>query len=293
MSQEPSYTIIQKDQYGLPVNTMTGFDEMAANTMAEWLRTGDAYTGDRPWTVDIERELTDAEKLAQRAETWLTGPEHTTLATTTELAVALELLAERLRSLGDHNLGQMWLTVDMQVTMQAGDEPARRAAVDLLASVAGVVPEESPSHGLHGSYGARGEQVKAFTPVEKPTPQAEAPVATELQALADDGEEVEHYHQSASTGGPGECSASCACGTTFDGFDTVSEAIEQLNQHIANPDAAEHRHVGGAAGGPGENEAECSCGTVFAGFDTHAEAVAALDKHITARRNGTPEPVGT
>lgn len=44
---------------------------------------------------------------------------------------------------------------------------------------------------------------------------------------------VEHYHASGSTGGPGENSATCACGVSFDGFDAHAEARAQLNIHIA------------------------------------------------------------
>ncbi|SCL12829.1 hypothetical protein [Micromonospora inyonensis] len=64
----------------------------------------------------------------------------------------------------------------------------------------------------------------------------------------------EHYHAAGSTGGPGACSAVCACGTAVAGFDTVAEAAAVLDQHIANPDgtsepttrqrlAAELRHL--------------------------------------------------
>lgn len=180
MSQESRYTIIQRDQYGTAVNTITSLDERAANTMAAVLRTGDAYTGERPWTVDIERELTEAEKLAQRVEAWLA--DHATLETTVELAAALELLAERLRSLGEQPLGQVWLTVDVQIASRVGDEPVRRAAVDLLASVAGVAAEEK-AHGSYSSYSAHGKPPwRVFTPIEKPMPQAEpveAPVLAE------------------------------------------------------------------------------------------------------------------
>lgn len=43
-----------------------------------------------------------------------------------------------------------------------------------------------------------------------------------------------HKHIGGSAGGPGECSAECACGTTFDGFDTHAEAVALLEQHIAD-----------------------------------------------------------
>lgn len=45
-----------------------------------------------------------------------------------------------------------------------------------------------------------------------------------------------HGHVAGSAGGPGECSAVCACGVTFDGFDTLGEAVAVLDRHIANPE---------------------------------------------------------
>jgi hypothetical protein len=49
---------------------------------------------------------------------------------------------------------------------------------------------------------------------------------------------VQHYHSGGWTTGnaPGSCGAQCACGVTFDGFDTYAEAVEMVQQHIADPD---------------------------------------------------------
>ncbi|WP_319460058.1 hypothetical protein [Micromonospora sp. RTP1Z1] len=44
---------------------------------------------------------------------------------------------------------------------------------------------------------------------------------------------VEHRHVGGAGGAPGECSAECACGVTFDGFDTIAEASALLDDHIA------------------------------------------------------------
>lgn len=48
------------------------------------------------------------------------------------------------------------------------------------------------------------------------------------------GGEPEHEQVSAWGGIRGECGAACACGTTFDNFDTLAEAIALLDQHIAD-----------------------------------------------------------
>ncbi|MFG3709185.1 hypothetical protein ACGF7U_31265 [Micromonospora sp. NPDC047670] len=55
----------------------------------------------------------------------------------------------------------------------------------------------------------------------------------------------EHRHVAGSGGAPGECSAVCACGVTFDGFDTIAEAVAMLDGHIADPDgtAIEERGI--------------------------------------------------
>jgi hypothetical protein len=42
-----------------------------------------------------------------------------------------------------------------------------------------------------------------------------------------------HAHVGGSAGGPGENGAACACGVSFDGFDTHADAIAVLNGHIA------------------------------------------------------------
>jgi hypothetical protein len=42
----------------------------------------------------------------------------------------------------------------------------------------------------------------------------------------------EHAHRGGSVGGPGENSAECVCGVTFDGFDTHREAMTVLTQHV-------------------------------------------------------------
>lgn len=43
-----------------------------------------------------------------------------------------------------------------------------------------------------------------------------------------------HSYRAIAAGGPGECGASCICGVTFDGFDTLREALALLDGHIAD-----------------------------------------------------------
>ncbi|HEY9416892.1 MAG TPA: hypothetical protein VIQ30_19215, partial [Pseudonocardia sp.] len=42
-----------------------------------------------------------------------------------------------------------------------------------------------------------------------------------------------HQHAGGWKGGPGECGVQCACGLTFDGFDSIREAAKLLGDHIA------------------------------------------------------------
>jgi hypothetical protein len=46
------------------------------------------------------------------------------------------------------------------------------------------------------------------------------------------------HHQSGGwkSTAPGTCGAECACGVTFDGFDTLAEAVELVERHIADPE---------------------------------------------------------
>lgn len=58
--------------------------------------------------------------------------------------------------------------------------------------------------------------------------------STATTSPADAAPTTEHYLTAGSTGGLGECSASCACGVTFDGFDTHREAANLVEQHVAD-----------------------------------------------------------
>jgi len=44
---------------------------------------------------------------------------------------------------------------------------------------------------------------------------------------------TEHFQVSGWGGVPGECGVECACGVTYDGFDTLAEAYELLALHTA------------------------------------------------------------
>lgn len=46
-----------------------------------------------------------------------------------------------------------------------------------------------------------------------------------------------HERVGGRAGGPGDCAAWCACGVTFDGFDTIAEAGALVDEHAANANA--------------------------------------------------------
>ncbi|QLQ37952.1 hypothetical protein [Micromonospora robiginosa] len=72
-------------------------------------------------------------------------------------------------------------------------------------------------------------------PVVEPAVGAE--LAAKVQAEADAlPAEPEHYHAAGAGGEAGACAAVCACGVTFAGFDSIAEAVVELDKHIANPD---------------------------------------------------------
>lgn len=68
------------------------------------------------------------------------------------------------------------------------------------------------------------------------------------------GGPVEHRHVAGSGGGPGECSATCACGATFDGFDSIAEAVAVLDAHIADPDGGDVNQPQPGADAPVESD---------------------------------------
>jgi len=71
MDQPSTYTLTQKNEHGQPVNTITGLTQGRAEMLAALLATGDAYTSAQPWTVDVVRELSRAEQLANVAGAWM------------------------------------------------------------------------------------------------------------------------------------------------------------------------------------------------------------------------------
>lgn len=79
------------------------------------------------------------------------------------------------------------------------------------------------------------ETVRAMLP-EQYRPAAMAEEAATVVETATVG--IEHMQVAGWGGVPGECGVECACGVTYDNFDTIAEASELLDQHIEAARAA-------------------------------------------------------
>ncbi|MEW2383346.1 hypothetical protein AB0873_14825 [Micromonospora sp. NPDC047707] len=132
---------------------------------------------------------------------------------------------------GVQRLGLMRLRRDQwpadAAAVPAGAEPA--AAGDAPGQPAAVSPADPAPDG---------EGLDVCGRCASPRKCANMAVCQRTPADDDPGQ-VEHFHLSASVGdGPGQSSATCACGVTFAGFDTIAEAVSLLDQHIADSDGA-------------------------------------------------------
>jgi len=103
--------------------------------------------------------------------------------------------------------------------------------------------------GYHAIVDWRGVRVDlvSVVPVALPAAAGQAP--------------AEHYETGGWKGGPGGCGVKCACGTVFDGFDSLGEATDLLNAHIVREtDPAAPTHVAAISERPAEPGEVCTCG---------------------------------
>lgn len=238
MDQERTYRLVERDFYGRPINTIAGLDQTTASMVAHMLRKGNAYTcPETPRTCEIVAELTEAELIRQAAEEWLAGnvdADELVRHSPHAMAEALELVAARLRAIPwQTRVATTWMKVDFHVfTVDrnlTNDE--RRATVDLLAGALGGQATEV----AHGHYKWGDDNVRIFGSIPQPTtPPAGLP--TEVDEVPDVLAEdlAKHRQVSGWKDQPGQCGVECACGTVFDGFASLAEAVELLDRHIAD-----------------------------------------------------------
>lgn len=163
------WTVIQRDHNGRDVNTITGLCQDDTKAVEDILKSGSAYQGDQPWTLEVQRELTQAEIEEREAELWLTaeGTNQIYFTSTSGLAKAFELLAANLRRMGDQPITKTWLNVSMQVVSHdSGPDGFRRLTAELLAEAFCM---QTPTSDENAHYGSRTAQLNVFAPgIAKP-----------------------------------------------------------------------------------------------------------------------------
>lgn len=107
-------------------------------------------------------------------------------------------------------------------TCAGHSRPVSEAGVAAGWHGAGTLLPVSPN-----SYRTCGDVVDLQRPLRWPSPVSSAAEP-----------EPEHRMVRGWKGEPGECGAECACGVTYDGFDSLGRASELLDGHIANPGPA-------------------------------------------------------
>lgn len=91
----------------------------------------------------------------------------------------------------------------------------------------------------HAYTSAWGTWHGAKVALDADEPVAEKPDPQSVECAENDKATVRaHYESAGWAGPPGECGVECACGTTFDGFDTIAAAAALLDGHIARADEA-------------------------------------------------------
>jgi hypothetical protein len=238
VDQERSYRLVERDFYGRTINTIGGLDQTTANMVAHMLRKGDAYTcPETPRTCELVAEPTEAELIRQAAEAWLAGNvdgDELVRHSPHAMAEALELVAARLRTIPrGTRVATTWLKVDFHVfavdRTLTNDE--RRAAVDLFAGALGGQATEV----AHGHYKWGDDNVRVFGSIPQPIiPPAGLPTEVDEAHDVIGVDHAEHGQIRAWEDQPGQCGVECACGTAFDGFASLAEAVELLDRHIAD-----------------------------------------------------------
>lgn len=155
MTQESSYSIIERDQHGDVLNIISGLNEASANDLADVLRTGTAYQGEQPQhALEVVREPTPAEQLVAVVDSWLANGD--SLTRVDHLVECLRHVADQLETLGDMQIPRTGLKVEMHLFSGGGSNEERTAALDELAAVfglKGVLNEAKHYHTGH-NYGS-------------------------------------------------------------------------------------------------------------------------------------------
>lgn len=139
---------------------------------------------------------------------------------------------------GEPQPGEVWADT-AGATYFARLHPAAVPWVELLPSAGGPSVEWLVAHN-----GPSGPIERRWRP--DPPPDPRCPDCGEPLALIESGatdhvpgndcaQTPGHQQVAGWSGGAGECGAECACGTTFEGFDSIGAALLLLEEHIADP----------------------------------------------------------
>lgn len=219
MTTEPTYSIVERDHDGFVVNIIEGLVRARAELIADSLRIGTAYTGERPRTCEIEREPTPVEKVEAVVDKWLA--EGSSLTRVDHMAACLRRVADQLDQLGAMEIPGCGLKVELHLFSTHAPAQQRMAALDEMAA---VVLDRKAQMGEQGHYGTGhiyGSGVRMVTIVEpEPKPEPKPLVISDetiqqakwIGARYPDGVnfvEPEHKRE------PGD-TAECMCGEVFD-----------------------------------------------------------------------------
>jgi len=197
----------------------------AIRNLADWLTDNPAAPVP---TLDLHRHLGNND-----------GTEAENLATVRSLAVSLGVDADE--ELDDRTVLRVRVNEHVWYELFAWHKSGRDALGELERLRAEVAELRSGAASTKPDATGLGYSRTDGEP-DDPTPVSPARVPLHTGGMVgplDGGELVdetepaaEHRHAGGSAGGFGENSAECACGTTFDGFDTPAEATKLLALHI-------------------------------------------------------------
>lgn len=175
MSTSATYTLIQRDEYGTAVNTITRLGRAEAEAMEDLLSKGDAYKGERPWTCEVVRELSAVEQAQEAAKAWREsaneGARFHTLTRASHILEVLRGIADDLAHLGEMEIPSALLTVKIQVCAGAkGTDQDQIKAVSAIAHALGQEAVRYPIGEDSTHYGTGHGDLVVVTTAPEPKP---------------------------------------------------------------------------------------------------------------------------
>lgn len=179
MTDTTTYTLTEYDAGGRVINIIANLTERQALVVEGGLKGGSAYQGVNPRRCEVKRDLTPAELARQAAEHWLADEAVGDRTSPGFHRDCLNLVAERLRGLGQTRLSETWLSLTLYVSpVEGSTDQDRIRTVDEFAAALGLkAGQEGPD------YRARNLNVD----IVAPDLQLEQPAAPQGEAAQDAG----------------------------------------------------------------------------------------------------------